>query len=225
MPWVNYRDTVKRFGHIDAEFVRSSTALTSEGGIAEVVVRFYPWWEHPLYLAARERGEPWGFSSCEEGVREVTVRAIRPSVVRVSQRQSVTDWGFTDSHPVLWELGLPATIYVNAAFDSDRLLDHLLEMQLPYVSWEDLLPYVDPRIKGVPRAVTVPAQLYQPFVEAFECLDVPVFAPKPHGSVPRASVFLMDGEDYVVADDFEVFVPEFAHDAAWFKPQAPGGFS
>ncbi|HET7232869.1 MAG TPA: hypothetical protein VFJ16_22860 [Longimicrobium sp.] len=224
MAWVNYRKILGRFGHIDAEFVRASTALTPEGGTAEVVVRFYPWWEHPLYLAARERGEPWGFSSRGEGVRDVTVRAIQPSVVRVSQRQSVTALGFTDSHPILRDSGFPTTIYVNEAFDPERLLDQLLGMRLPFVSRKDLLPYVDSRATPVPRAVSVPTQLHRPFIEAFERLGVQVFAPEPRGTVPRASVFLMDGEDYIVADDFEVFVPEFTHDAAWFTPQAPSAF-
>ena len=222
MTWVNYRDTLDRFGHIDAEFVRSSTALSPEGGTAEVAVRFYPWWEHPRYLAARERGEHWGFSSYGEGAREVIVRAIRPWAVRISQRQPITDWSFTDSHPLLWEFGSPATIYVNATFDSEKLLDGLLEMKLPYVFREDLLPYVVSEIKAVPRAITVPAQLRQPVLEVFDRLGVPVFAPKASYVVPRAAVFLMDGEDYVIADDFEVFVPEFAHDDAWFDAGVSG---
>ena len=61
MAWTNYRNVAERFGHIDAEFVKSADRLSSDGGTAELVVRFYPWWEHPQYLSARERGEDWAF--------------------------------------------------------------------------------------------------------------------------------------------------------------------
>src|SRR5688572_1991161 len=88
---INYRATLERFGHIDSEFVRASASFTPERGTAEVVVRFYPWWEHPLYVAARERGYQWGFSSYEEGMREVVVTAVRPFAARLSARQNVID--------------------------------------------------------------------------------------------------------------------------------------
>ena len=44
MTWTNYRNVVRRFGHIDVEFVKSSGLLSPDGGAAELVVRFYPWW-------------------------------------------------------------------------------------------------------------------------------------------------------------------------------------
>ena len=69
MAWTDYRLTVERFSHIDAEFVKATSNLSPEGGTAELVVRFYPWWEHPLYMAAQARGDNWGFSSCEGGKR------------------------------------------------------------------------------------------------------------------------------------------------------------
>jgi hypothetical protein len=31
-------------------------------------------------------------------------------------------------------------------------------------------------------------------------------------------VLLMDGDDYIVADDFEVDVPDFEHRPEWFAP-------
>jgi hypothetical protein len=83
MAWTNYRNVVDRFGHIDAEFVKSTGLFSSDGAIAELVVRFYPWWEHPQYRSAVERGERWGFSSFEGGKREVTVRV---GLIRFSGR-------------------------------------------------------------------------------------------------------------------------------------------
>jgi hypothetical protein len=42
---------------IDAEFARCSGELSFDAGTAERVVRFYPWWEHPQYPSAVQRGE------------------------------------------------------------------------------------------------------------------------------------------------------------------------
>lgn len=33
-------------------------------------------------------------------------------------------------------------------------------------------------------------------------------------------LFLIDGHDYIIADDFEVDVPEFLHKPEWFRPRA-----
>ena len=32
-------------------------------------------------------------------------------------------------------------------------------------------------------------------------------------------LFLIDGDDYVIAKDFEVDVPEFEHRPEWFRPR------
>lgn len=218
---MNYRATLDRFGHIDAEFVRASASFTPEGGSAEVVVRFYPWWEHPLYVAAQDVGDSWGFSRCEEGMREVTVRAVRPFAARLARRQEVVDWAFTDSHPLLWGYAEQSTIYVNAPFDPEQLVDGLLQMHLPYVSREDVLTYVFARDRRVaPQGLTVPSQLHAPVLAIFERLRVPVFSPRTP-NVPRpATVFLLQDGDHIIADDFEVEVPEFQHDPSWFQPAA-----
>lgn len=55
---VNFREIVERFGHIDGSIVRAEASFSGDGrpSSACVVVRFYAWWEHPLFLAAREAG-------------------------------------------------------------------------------------------------------------------------------------------------------------------------
>jgi putative ABC transport system substrate-binding protein len=35
--------------------------------------------------------------------------------------------------------------------------------------------------------------------------------------VTRTVVFLLDDDDYIIAEDFDVDVPEFEHDVAWFR--------
>ena len=179
MAWTNYRNVVDRFSHIDAEFVSSMGLCSSDAATAELVVRFYPWWEHPQYLSAVQRGETWGFASCEAGKREVTVRAIRPWACRLSVRKEVIDWRFDREHPLLWDYAGQSTVFVNGSFDRSVLFERLMMLALPNVTYADLLTHV---------------------------------------RLPPAVVFLIDGDDYIIADDFEVDVPEFIHEPEWFQP-------
>jgi hypothetical protein len=222
--WTNYRNIVERFGHIDAEFVRSAGLFSSAGGTAELVVRFYPWWEHPRYLSARARGEDWGFSSYEAGQREVTVRAIHPWAVRFSPRQQVVDWGFAEDHPLLWDFAERSTLFANAPFDRSAFFHGLMGLGLPNVSEDELRSHIDlPDSRKAPMGLTMPAQLHEPVLTVFRRLGVPVFNP---GSprVPKAAVvFLIGHDDYIVAEDFEVDVPEFNHEPDWFQPAGREG--
>ncbi|HEV7506682.1 MAG TPA: hypothetical protein VGS07_17440 [Thermoanaerobaculia bacterium] len=220
MAWTNYRNIVDRFIHIDADFVSATSRLTPEGGEAEVVVRFYPCWEHPLYKAALSRGERWGFSSaCGAGVREVRVKAVRPWVVHLSPRPNVIDWRFEIEHPLLWNFD-EATLYVNGPYEPRALLDGLSALKLRNVSRADLLPHVDLLSRpSTPRALKIPTQLLDPALSVFRDLNVPVFAPRTQRRPSPEVVFLIDEEDYIIADDFEVDVPEFQHEPEWFQPE------
>jgi hypothetical protein len=223
MGLMNYRATLERFGHIDAEFVRASASFAPDGGTAEVVVRFYPWWEHPLYVAARERGDNWGFSSYAPGMREVTVNAVRPFAARLASRQNVIDWNFAESHPLLWSYSEQCTVYVNAPFEPEELLSGLLALRLPYVSREDLQSYIYARDRrATSQGLSVPSQLHEPLLKVLGQLKVPVFSPRTPNAPEPATVFLLDEGDYIIADDFEVEVPEFVHDPSWFQPENQG---
>ena len=48
MAWVNFREVADRFSHIDGEVVSTTVAMTREESAVDIVLRFYPWWEHPL---------------------------------------------------------------------------------------------------------------------------------------------------------------------------------
>jgi hypothetical protein len=219
MAWTNYRNIVERFSHIDAEFVKSSGVFSSDGGTAELVVRFYPWWEHPQYVSAVQRGEDWGFSSYEAGTREVTVRAIHPWAFRLSPRQEVVDWRFEEVHPMLWDFAERSTVFANAPFDRTAFFDGLAELALPNVSEGDFRRHIhlqDP--SNAPLGLTMPAQLYEPVLTVFRRLAVPVFSPRSPKAPKPAVVFLIAEDDYIIAENFEVDVPEFTHDPDWFQP-------
>jgi hypothetical protein len=223
MAWTNYRSTVERFSHIDAEFVKATSNLSPEGGTAELVVRFYPWWEHPLYMAARDRDDNWGFSSYDRGKRDVTVRAIAPWVVRLSPRREIVDWRFEEQHPLLWDLADRSTVYANAPFDRHALIDGLMALELSNVSEHDLISHLGiPPTGTAPLGITLPAQLHDAVLTVFRQLGVPVLSAGSPRSSASGVVFLIDADDYIIARDFEVDVPEFVHEAEWFQPDAPG---
>lgn len=220
MSWVNYRAVAERFSHIDADFVSATASLSVDRRAFELVVRFYPWWEHPRYMAAMERGDSWGFSSYEAAKREVRVRAVEPWVVHVSPRTEVTEWEFHEDHPLLWSLFVEETIFVNAPFDASVLFNRLLAL-VPHASERDLRDHIYlPPVEGAPFAIRVAPQLYAPVVSVLTQLDVPIYSPDPPEPPRPAVVFLLDGEDYIIADDFEVDVPEFVHEDGWFRPVA-----
>ena len=224
MAWTNRRAITHRFTHIDAEFVKATGTLSPGGGSAELVVRFYPWWEHPRYVAAIERGDDWGFSSYEAGKREVTVRAIRPCAFRLSSRQEVVDWRFEKDHPLLWDFSEQSTVFANAPFDRGAFFDGLMGLALPNVSEGDLRNYIHLPTPGkAPIGLTMPAQLQEPVLAVFRRLGVPVFSPGSPRTPDPAVVLLIDDDDYIIAEDFEVDVPEFVHEPEWFQPAGRGG--
>lgn len=209
MPWTNYRNIAERFGgHVDAEFVKSSGHLSSAGATAELVVRCDAWW--PRYVSAAQRGEDWRFSSFEAGQCEVTIRAIQPWAFRLSARQRVEEWSFEEAHPLLWDFADRPTVYANAPFDREAFFDGLMALALPNVSEADLRNYVllpDPG--RAPLGLTMPAQLHEPVLTVFRRLSVPVFSPGSPRAPKPAVVLLVDDDDYIIAEDFEVDVPEF----------------
>lgn len=218
MAWTNYRNVVDRFSHIDAEFVKSMSRCSSDAATAELVVRFDPWWEHPQYLSAVRRGERWGFSSHEAGKREVTVRAIRPWACRLSIRTEVIEWRFVQEHPLLWDYAGQSTIFVNAPFDRSVLFERLMTLAPPNVTYADLIAHVSlPATSTAPMGLMVSDRLHEAVLTVFDQLGVPTFSSSTPGPTTPGVVFLIDEDDYIIADDFEVDVPEFIHQPEWFE--------
>ena len=160
-------------------------------------------------------------SSSEAGKRDVRVRAVNPWAVRLTPRSEVTDWEFCEEHPLLWHFADSSIVYANAPFDRRALFAGLLALQLPNVTELDLLTHVHlPPTDVTPLGMTVPAQLHAPVVSVFHDLGIPVFSPGLPQPPAPAVVLWIDSDDYIIAEDFEVDVPEFVHDDAWFQPRA-----
>jgi hypothetical protein len=56
-------------------------------------------------------------------------------------------------------------------------------------------------------------------------MNVPTFVPRFAEAGPELIPFLMDGRDYVVAEDFMVDEPQFNHEPSWFQPARGRGRS
>ena len=129
------------------------------------------------------------------------------------------DWRFEEDHPLLWGFAEQSTVFVNAPFDRGAFFDGLMELALPNVSEGDLLSSIHlPDPSTAPVGLTMPAQLQPSVLTVFRRLGVPVLSPGSPRTPHPAVVFLIDDDDYIIAEDFEIDVPEWIHEPDWFQP-------
>ena len=218
---VNFRDVQHRFTHIDATLVSAKfSAGSRKPATAEVVVRFYAWWEHPLYLQARELGTNWGFRDVDEGVRDVTVFAIDPLECHFHPGdETVTDWQFCEGHPIAWPYEDEAEVFCNSDPDIPRLIDAILAKETPFLTREILERYLRPPASKAPFSLGhFPRPLFNAVRTELERTGVRLHVTRTPEHRPVPVVFLMDGDDFIVATDFELDVPKFEHRPEWFDP-------
>ncbi len=220
MARVNFRAVRERFTHIDAQFV--SCRLGFEDLAPRYVVSLYPWWEHPLFVQAVEQGTPWGFRHDESAYRDVTVFPLNLRECRVSQTKDVTDWEFFESHPLLWSYEDTGTIECNSECSRAEVAKRVLTADLPGLTRKALYRYLDPLQTHSPPFClgTFPRTLFETVRGILTEMGIQLLISRE--PTPRATpvLLLIDGEDYLIADDFELDVPEFEHRPEWF---APGG--
>ncbi len=216
---VNYREAITRFSHIDATFVAAE--IGPDLATCRYVVRLYPWWEHPLYLQARDAGAPWGFVLEDEATRDVAVVARDPVAFHLSRRESVTDWAFCESHPLLWPFEDAAELFCNSDVDRLELIEAILRRNIPHLTRARLSEYIAPvsphrapfSLGYFPRSLFLVAR------EELERMGVRLFIAREPREQERLVLFLIDGEDYIVAHDFDIEVPDFEHRPEWFQPR------
>lgn len=222
---ISWREVTKRFSHIDAHFVSCEIGLPHNDGFFTVAL--YPWWEHPLYLEAREENKSWGFTNSAGGFSNVTVYPKKVYQSRLSRQEEVTDWDFTQEHPILWQYEEQGAITCNgpltleqwmeiSALAKDKLTGHNRQVNVAeYGIWQVLKwGHTSSFSLG-----SFPHPLFQVLHQVLDDQGISYFAafqPKPT-QLPVA--FLIDDDDYIIADDFEIDVPEFAHKPEWFQPR------
>lgn len=212
---VNFRDIRERFRHIDAEFVAS--CMSFDDGEPFYAVRFYPWWEHPNVAEAIKAGRSWKVADVpESAVRKVTVFPIRPIEYKLRNRSEVIDWAFLESHQNLWPYEDHGQIFCNSIPPMEKLIAGI-HAAMPDVPKSTIYSYLDP-LHGfdVPSCLgNFPLALFDVVYNELQKLDVSFYVEKKPQPRPTPVILLLDGEDYIIADDFELEVPKFKHDRKW----------
>lgn len=216
---VNFRDVQDRFQHIDATCVRTSIVL-GDGDESRLVVSLYPWWEHPKFLDAVAKNQPWGFSGFVE--KEVTVIPINVRQCMMSTSREMTDWEWTESHPALWAYEEQGQVFVNTSYDHEKMILAVKARVDPPTSWEALTRYLPPVREYAPpfSLGRFPYSLYGPVVDALAEQGAGYFTPSKPKPRETPVALVIDGVDVLVADDFELDVPDFEHLDEWFTPKS-----
>jgi len=225
---ISWREAIKRFTHIDARFVGCEIGLPRHDGF--FTVEFYPWWEHPQYLEAREEGKTWGVQAGAEGFSEVTVYPKGVIKFQISRQDDVIDWDFTQEHPLLWQYEEQGTITCNQPLTLEQWMQiaALAKSRLTgYNRKADVAGYAIQQVSwfGYTASFSLghfPYTLFhvlRPVLDEQDIRCFVPFSPKPPEASERPVLFLRDDDDYIIADDFEIDVPEFVHKPEWFQPR------
>ncbi|MDX6408210.1 MAG: hypothetical protein QOE13_1281 [Gaiellaceae bacterium] len=220
----NFRAVRDRFTHIDATFVSCAISMPGESHYA---VRFYPWWEHPAF----EPGSTWSTQFPDEAERTVTVYPRGLLEAHLQKDDEVVDWSFVDTPDSrLWayESGLHVTCQRPMSLETLALLPGSIAKAASYLvdparitdlvaplRWDDPRRVEDPGGFKLGRfpvslSVAVRSALDEAGAQWFEVPEQLVESPLP-------VLLLIDEEDYLVATDFEVDVPEFDHEEGWVR--------
>lgn len=228
MSLVNFREIRDRFTHLDAAFESCTIALPGESHYA---VRLYPWWEHPDCLAAVAEGASWEALWPPEAMKTVTVYPRGLIDARVRPATDVIDWEFLDTPDQrLWPYEVDDQVICGRSISMDLLLQLASEIARRadyYVDAGEVIERLDPLKWRNPQEVErpggfslgrFPLSLLDAVHAALTEFDLPwVEHREPLSSPPLPVMFLIDGEDYIVADDFDVDVPDFVHGEGWIK--------
>ena len=224
MARVNFREVQSRFTHIDARFVASYCSFPENSARYEVDI--YPWWEHPLFVEAQRNGERWGFNHVpEEAHKRVIVHAVNVHEAKFSRQYDVTNWWFTQSDPLLWPYDDASEIICNQPVKMDTWLQILeqvrVELKLPdTTAIMENVPTERVRSFGGSSSFSLgrlSTTLFFPVLAQLQSRGIETFVSREPKKKEVPVLFVADGDDYIIADDFEVELPEFEHKDEWFR--------
>lgn len=212
---VNYRKVADRFGHIDGELVGASLGIPESNPY--LTVRFYPWWEHPQYLEARENNEPWAFADVEEGAREVTIHPRGLVAFAMSRYAEVTDCWFAQSGRYIWPYEPDGQIIVNQPVDLDALAAAVAEtLDAPVSEVRRIVDVSPPYAEKPPFSLRLPRSVLVAAMEGLDDLGVGYHKSYVPDDEPLPVALVIDDDNWIVAEDFEVDFPDFEHRPEWF---------
>lgn len=210
----------ERFWHIDATFVEAVCRLGATGSeTSKLVVRFYPGGSTRCSSRRRSEARLGRFRDTITGARDVTVYPIGLRAFRLRSRLEVTDWLFADQHPLLWPYEAGAEIFCNGPLDVEALIERV-QGRVPPLCRDAIATLVGAGRPNPPFCLgAFPASMFSIVYDELAVMGVPVFVPARPEARPTPTVLLLDDDDdgdFLIADDFEVDVPEWEHRDEWF---------
>lgn len=217
MALINYREIREHFCDIDAEFVRADLDLP--GGSASYTVRLDSPWEDPAFQALTAVEQPRDV--CAGRAARITVRIFARGVHAccLSPRRKIVDLAFSEDNPRLWSYHDTAQVFCTSPLTVDRAIE-LLDLVRSAVGqcgnpYHFLNVPPDSRLfyqwtaSGSCSLGRFPLPLFTRVIAWLDAIGAQYFVPRQHevrASVP--SILFIDGEDYIIADDFELDVPQ-----------------
>ncbi len=225
MTRISWQEAIKRFTHIDADFVGCEIGLPHHDSY--FTVEFYPWWEHPRYLEAVAENKKWKVANAGEGRCLVTVHPKDVIKFQLSQQSDVIDWDFTQEHPLLWQYERQGTITCNQAMTLEQWIQIAASAKNRLTGYNreaDVAGYAVQQVHryghtGSFSLGQFPNTLFQIICGVLDEYGYRYYVPYLPKPVDPPVLFLIDGDDYIVARDFEVDVPDFIHKPEWFQPR------
>lgn len=201
MARVSWQDFIGRFPEVEVRFVNCEIGLPRRDSF--FTVAFYAW---------------DSVNTLDEDV-EVTIYAKNVRQVKLSsylECEEIEGWDFTQQHPLLWH------------YEREGQITCLSPLTPPL--WQQVAVQAQEALTGYNREVNVveyaarqveqwghtgsfalgrfPLPLYQVLLPILDAHGIRCFLPYEPKPTPVPVLFLIDGEDYIIADDFEVEVPE-----------------
>jgi hypothetical protein len=210
MARVNYRNIEQHLGHIDGTIDGVTARIGSDGQLTDVSVRliYHRWFDDAVPPHSRPE-QHWEVVDPDPQDRGVTIHALEPVLVELSNSTEATDVWFSSDDPVLWPFEDWGEIMLNS--DMDRLA--LFESVVSRIDSGDacslvaryLPPYCSYR---APYSLgCFPRSLFVVVSEVLAEMGATTLVTRePRESEPLVALFIDDLT--IVAEDYIVDVPE-----------------
>lgn len=201
MARISWQEFIKRFPEVEVRFVNCEIGLPRRDSF--FTVAFY------AYDSLNTSGEDV----------EVTIHAKNVRQVKLSdylKYEEIEGCDFTQQHPLLWNYECEGQIICLSPLSPEF--------------WQQIAVLAQEALTGYNREVNVaeyatrqvelwgqtgsfalgkfPLTLYQALLPILDAQGIRCFLPHEPKPIPVPVLFLIDGEDYIIADNFEVDVSE-----------------
>jgi hypothetical protein len=206
---VNFRQVHALLNAIDARFDSCRLEFSEH---AFVRVRLAPWWEHPTYVAARRKRYPLAYRTTGDMSQLVTMFPIGLHRFQLGGSRQLFRWTFVQSGPSMWPYEPPGQIFVNAPVAADTLVDAVARrLTVSRAALASMYATASTWASKASYALNLPGTVHAATVAALDELGVDHLVgqrPRPPGRLPV--ILRLDGTDEIIANDFEMDVPDFA---------------